>query len=67
MKPERRFAYVNGRLREVKENWIWLFRLLQIGYELPDKSQALIEAMEAMETCALKCQLYVKASECEYE
>lgn len=63
MKPERRFAYVNGRLREVKENWIWLFRLMQIGYELPDKSQALIEAMEAMETCTLKCQLYVKASE----
>lgn len=63
MKTERRFAYVNGRLREVKDKWVWLFRLLEIGYELPDKSQALIEAMEAMETCALKCQLYVKASE----
>ena len=63
MKTERRYAYVNGRLREVKDKWVWLFRLLEIGYELPDKSQALIEAMEAMETCALKCQLYVKASE----
>ena len=63
MKTERRFAYVNGRLREVKENWIWLFRLLQIGYELPDNSQALIEAMEAMETCSLKCQIYLRTAE----
>lgn len=60
MKPERRFVYVGGRLREVKENWIWLFRLLQIGYELPDKSQALREVMEAMETYHRACQVYFR-------
>ena len=63
MKPESRYAYVNGRLREVKDKWVWLFRLLEIGYELPDKSQALIEAMEAMETYNRKCQIYLRTAE----
>ena len=63
MKTERRFAYVNGRLREVKDKWVWLFRLLEIGYELPDHSQALIELMDAMETYNLKCQIYLGTAE----
>ena len=63
MKTERRFAYVNGRLREVKDKWVWLFRLLEIGYELPDHSQALIELMDAMETYNLKCQIYLRTAE----
>ena len=63
MKTERRFAYVNGRLREVKEKWLWLFRLLQIGFELPEPSQALIELMDAMETYNRKCQIFLRTAE----
>lgn len=42
MKTERRFVWIRGELREVKDGWLWLFRLLRIGYDLSDHSQALI-------------------------
>jgi len=58
---ERRFVWIRGELREVKDCWVWLFRLLRIGFELPDHSQALREVMQAMKTYHRACQVYLKA------
>ena len=57
----RRFVWFKGKLREVKARWLWLFRLLDIGFELPAKEQALIEVMQAMEIYSRKCHVYLKA------
>ena len=57
---ERRFAWVHGELREVRPCWRWLFRLLRIGFEMPEQSQALREVMQAMETYHRKCQIYLQ-------
>lgn len=58
---ERRYAWVRGTLREVRPCWVWLFRLLRIGFEMPEQSQALREVMQAMETYHRKCQIYLRA------
>ncbi len=57
---ERRFAWVRGELREVRPCWQWLFRLLRIGFEIPEQSQALREVMQAMESYHRACQVYLK-------
>lgn len=57
---ERRFAWVRGELREVKPCWLWLFKLLHIGFELPERTQALREVMQAMETYHQACQVYLR-------
>lgn len=62
MGKNRLFAWQNGRLREVKRCWVWLFRLLQIGFIIPPEAEALCEVMNAMETYNRKCQIYFKAS-----
>lgn len=59
---EHRFVWVRGRLREVKEKWLWLFRLLDIGFDVPDKAVALAEALDAGEVYHRKCQIYFKAA-----
>lgn len=61
MKTERRFVWIRGELREVKDGWLWLFRLLRIGFDLPEDSQALREVMQAMETYHRACQIYLRA------
>lgn len=58
---ERRFAWVRGELREVRPCWVWLFRLLRIGFEMPEQTQALREVVQAMETYHRKCQIYLRA------
>lgn len=67
MDTERRFVWVRGKLKEVRDEWIWLFRLLRIGFDLPEDSQALREVMQAlrevmqaMETYHRACQVYLK-------
>lgn len=54
------YAWNKGRLREVKDCWVWLFKLLRIGFELPEHSQALREVMQAMETYHRACQIYLR-------
>ena len=61
MNTERRFVWIRGDLREVKDGWLWLFRLLRIGYDLSDHSQALTMVMRAMKTYHHACQMYLKA------
>lgn len=61
MDTERRFVWVRGKLKEVRDEWIWLFRLLQSGFDLPEDSQALREVMQAMETYHRACQIYLRA------
>lgn len=61
MNTERRFVWVRGKLKEVRDEWIWLFRLLRIGFDLPEDSQALREVMQAMETYHRACQIYLRA------
>lgn len=61
MDAERRFVWFRGELREVKDCWLWLFRLLRIGYDLSDHSQALLVVMRAMKTYHHACQMYLKA------
>lgn len=61
MDTERRFVWVRGKLKEVRDEWIWLFRLLRIGFDLPEDSQALREVMQAMETYHRACQVYLRA------
>ena len=58
---EPRFAWVRGHLREVRPCWLWLFERLHIGFEVPSKSIALAEALEAAEIYHRKCQIYLKA------
>ena len=56
-----RYAYFRGHLRQVRPCWAWLFRLLNIGMELPDGDTALKEVMEAMERYRRKCEVYLRA------
>lgn len=57
----KRYAWIKGRLRQVKDRWVWLFKLFDIGFELPDERKALREVMQAMETYHRKCQVYLRA------
>lgn len=57
----KRYVWVKGRLREVKDCWVWLFKLLDIGFEIPDETKALREVMTAMEIYHRKCQVYLRA------
>lgn len=57
----KRYVWVKGRLRQVKDRWVWLFKLFDIGFELPDETKALREVMQAMETYHRKCQVYLRA------
>lgn len=56
-----RYAYFRGHLRQVRPCWAWLFRLLNIGMELPDGDTALREVMEAMERYHRACEVYLRA------
>lgn len=56
----KRYAFVAGRLREVRACWVWLFELLHIGMELPEHDKALREVVEAMEAYNRKCQVYLR-------
>lgn len=60
---EHRLMWVQGRLREVKPRWLWLFRLFGVGFDVPDKSMALAEALRASEKYHRKCEEYIKAVE----
>ena len=60
---ERRYAWVRGDLREVRPCWVWLFRLLRIGFDLPEEAQAFVEVLRAMETYHRKCQVYFRSCE----
>lgn len=55
-----RYAFFRGRLRQVKSCWVWLFKLLNIGIELPAHDVALREVMEAMELYHRKCEVYIR-------
>lgn len=56
-----RYAYFRGHLRQVKDCWVWLFRWLNIGIDLPAHDVALREVMEAMEVYHRKCEVYLRA------
>ena len=56
-----RYAYFRGHLRKVRPCWAWLFRLLNIGMELPDGDTALKEVMEAMERYHRTCEVDLRA------
>lgn len=56
----KRYAYTQGRLRQVKDRWVWLFKLLDIGIELPPHDVALREVIEAMELYHRKCEVYLR-------
>lgn len=56
----KRYVWIKGRLREVKDRWVWLFRLLGIGMELPDGDTALKEVMTAMERYHRACEVYLR-------
>lgn len=57
----KRYVWIKDRLREVKQGWLWLFRLLDIGFEIPSEEEALRDVMTAMEIYHRKCQVYLRA------
>ena len=55
------YVFVGGKYRQVRTCWVWLFKLLHIGVELPDRDTALREMLEIMELYDRKCQAYLSA------
>ena len=57
---ERRFMWVNGKLREVRNCWLGLFNFLNIGFILPSHDIALKDVMQAAEDYHRVCQVYLR-------
>lgn len=62
-KNKRRFVWVQGELREVRRGWLWLFRLLHIGYDLSPGAVALAEVIMAADLYHRKCEAYLQRKE----